>query len=135
MNEQNMVSAGNSLQISTEALAKIARCAAMEIEGVAEVSCGGQRKVRDLLELVSIQQPVSVVLRDGTAEVTIHILVAFGTKVPAMAAKVQKNVKSAIQNMTGVTVSQVNVVLAGLSDKAAEAVSAEPAAPSAEEEK
>ena len=101
MSEPNTVCAGNSLQISTQALAKIARCAALEVEGVAEVSCGGQKKVRDILEMVSIQQPVVVAIHDGTAEVTVHVMVAFGTKVPAMAEKVQKNVKSAIQNMTG----------------------------------
>ncbi len=118
MSEPNTVCAGNSLQISTQALAKIARCAALEVEGVAEVSCGGQKKVRDILEMVSIQQPVVVAIHDGTAEVTVHVMVAFGTKVPAMAEKVQKNVKSAIQNMTGVTVSQVNIVLAGIADAA-----------------
>ena len=128
MSEQNMVNAGNSLQISTQALAKIARCAALEIDGVADVSCGGQRKVRDLLERISIQQPVVVDIREGTAEITLHVMVAFGTKVPAMAEKLQKNVKSAIQNMTGVTVSQVNVVLAGIADPApAPAEQAEPA--------
>ena len=51
MDLQNMDLKGGSLQISTEVIGKIARCAALEIEGVAEVSCGKQnRKVKDLLE-------------------------------------------------------------------------------------
>ena len=33
---------GGTLQISTEVIGKIARCAALEIDGVAEVSCGRQ---------------------------------------------------------------------------------------------
>ena len=40
MDLQNMDLKGGSLQISTEVIGKIARCAALEIEGVAEVSCG-----------------------------------------------------------------------------------------------
>ena len=53
MDLQNMDLKGGSLQISTEVIGKIARCAALEIEGVAEVSCGKQnRKVKDLLERV-----------------------------------------------------------------------------------
>ena len=48
MDLQNMDLKGGSLQISTEVIGKIARCAALEIEGVAEVSCGKQnRKVTE----------------------------------------------------------------------------------------
>ena len=51
MDLQNMDLQGGSLQISTEVIAKIARCAALEVEGVAEVSCGTQnKKLKDLLE-------------------------------------------------------------------------------------
>ncbi len=115
MDLQNMDLQGGSLQISTEVIAKIARCAALEVEGVAEVSCGTQnKKLKDLLE-ASIQPPVAVVeMRDGTAELTLHLIMASGARIPAVAEKVQENVKSAVQNMTSVTVSRVNLVIAGL---------------------
>ena len=51
---------------------------------------------------------------DGTAELTLNLVVKFGAKIPAVAEKVQENVKSAVQNMTNVTVSRVNLVIAGL---------------------
>ena len=44
MDLQNMDLQGGSLQISTEVVGKIARCAALEVDGVAEVSCGVQNK-------------------------------------------------------------------------------------------
>lgn len=114
MDLQNMDFQGGSLQISTEVIAKIARCAALEVEGVAEVSCGTQnKKLKDLLE-ASIQPPVAVEMRDGTAELTLHLIMASGARIPAVAEKVQENVKSAVQNMTSVTVSRVNLVIAGL---------------------
>lgn len=114
MDLQNMELQGGSLQISTEVIAKIARCAALEVEGVAEVSCGTQnKKLKDLLE-ASIQPPVAVEMRDGTAELTLHLIMASGARIPAVAEKVQENVKSAVQNMTSVTVSRVNLVIAGL---------------------
>ena len=107
MDLQNMDLKGGSLQISTEVIGKIARCAALEIEGVAEVSCGKQnRKVKDLLERANVQSPVTVEMRDGTAEITLEIVAAFGARIPAVAEKVQENVKSAVQNMTNVTVSR-----------------------------
>lgn len=114
MDLQNMDLQGGSLQILTEVIAKIARCAALEVEGVAEVSCGTQnKKLKDLLE-ASIQPPVAVEMRDGTAELTLHLIMASGARIPAVAEKVQENVKSAVQNMTSVTVSRVNLVIAGL---------------------
>lgn len=116
MDLQNMDLKGGSLQISTEVIGKIARCAALEIEGVAEVSCGRQnKKVKDLLEIASLQSPVTVTMREGTAEITLNLLVNFGVRIPSVAEKVQENVKSAVQSMTNVTVSRVELVIAGLS--------------------
>ena len=121
MELQNMDLRGGSLQISTEVLGKIARCAALEVDGVAEVSCGSQnKKVKDLLERANVQLPVVVEMKDGTAEITLHLVVAFGARIPAVAEKVQKNVKSAVQNMANISVSRVDLVIAGL------AVPAEP---------
>ena len=115
MELQNMDLRGGSLQISTEVLGKIARCAALEVAGVAEVSCGSQnRKVKDFLERANVQSPVTVEMRDGTAEITLHLVVAFGARIPSVAEKVQENVKTAVQNMTNVTVSRVALVIAGL---------------------
>lgn len=117
MEMQNMDLRGGTLQISTEVLGKIARCAALEVEGVAEVSCGKQnRKMKDLLERANVQSPVVVEMRDGTAEITLHLVVTFGTRIPSVAEKVQENVKAAVQNMTNVTVSRVDLILAGLAD-------------------
>lgn len=115
MELQNMDLRGGSLQISTEVLGKIARCAALEVAGVAEVSCGSQnRKVKDFLERANVQSPVTLEMRDGTAEITLHLVVAFGARIPSVAEKVQENVKTAVQNMTNVTVSRVDLVIAGL---------------------
>ena len=119
MDLQNTDLQGGTLQISTEVIAKIARCAALEIDGVAEVSCGSQnKKLRNLLETSSIQTPVTVEMRDGTANITLHLMVRFGARIPAIAEKVQENVKNAVQNMTNVTVSRVDLVIAGLAPAA-----------------
>jgi len=104
-------------QISTEVVGKIARCAALEVDGVAEVSCGVQnKKLKSLLESASIQPPVVVEMRDGTANITLHLMMQFGARIPSVAEKVQENVKSAVQNMTNVTVSRVDLVIAGLAE-------------------
>ena len=110
-----------SIHISEDVVAAIAVSAALEVDGVAEVSCGSQnKKVKDLLERANVQLPFVVEMKDGTAEITLHLVVAFGARIPAVAEKVQENVKSAVQSMANITVSRVDIVIAGL------AVPAEP---------
>ena len=72
------------------------------------------KKVKDLLERANVQLPVVVEMKDGTAEITLHLVVAFGARIPAVAEKVQENVKSAVQSMANITVSRVDLVIAGL---------------------
>ena len=112
---------GGSLQISTEVLAKIARLAALEIDGVAEVTTGGSQNVRGLLGRTGLQKPVNVVLEDGIATVTVHLAAVYGSKIMPLCEKVQENVKQTIQNMTGITVARVDVLVVGLAEPAAQA--------------
>ena len=114
MEVQNTNLTGGSLQISTDVIAKIARCAALEIDGVADVACGTQGKVKELLEIVSLQTPVTVEMHDGIAAITVDLIVYFGTRIPAIAEKVQENIKASVQNMTNVAVGRVDLVIAGV---------------------
>lgn len=114
MDIQNTV--GGSLQISTDVIAKIAELAAMEIDGVAAVSAGSLQSVRGLLGKTSLQKAVQVEMQDGVANVTVRILAKYGCKIIPVCEKVQENAKNTIQNMTGITVSRINVAVVGLAE-------------------
>ncbi len=105
---------GGSLQISTDVIAKISRLAALEIDGVKAVSCGNS-PVKGMFAKVSIQKPVTVELTDEVAEITVDVVVRYGYRIPSVSEALQKNVKASVQNMTGITVSKVNVVVTGVS--------------------
>lgn len=102
-----------SLQIATDVLGKIARQAALEIEGVAAVESGSGSGMRNAV-VSRIQKPVTVSMADGVAEISVSVLVRYGARIPSLCEHVQENVKTSVQNMTGVTVSRVNVVVAGI---------------------
>ncbi len=104
---------GGSLQIATDVLAKIARQAALEVEGVRDVRAGNT-KVKNLWGKVAPQKAVTVQLTDDVAEITVCLVVDFGSKIPSLCEKVQQNVKSSVQNMTNITVSRVNVTVSGI---------------------
>ena len=118
MDVQNTI--GGSLQISTDVLAKIARLAALEVDGVAEVTTGNSQNVRSLLGRTGLPKPVAVSLEDGVATVTVHLTANYGQKIMPLCEKVQENVKQTIQNMTGITVSRVDVLVVGLAQPEAQ---------------
>jgi len=109
---------GGSLQISTDVIAKIAKLATLEIEGVKEVSTGTMG-VKSLFNKVNLQKPILVQLTDDVAEITVNIMVRYGYKIPQLCEKVQENVKSSVQNMTCITVSKVNIVVTGVAQETA----------------
>lgn len=101
------------LHISVEVLSKIAKQAALEVDGVQEIS-SANTGVKGLLGKVNPQKPVLIEFHEDVAEITLCIIVGYGCKIPSLCEKVQKNVKNAIQNMTNITVAQVNLMICGV---------------------
>ena len=95
MDVTNSSTIGGSLQISTDVIAKIAKLATLEIEGVKEVSTGTMG-VKSLFNKVNLQKPILVQLTDDVAEITVNIMVRYGYKIPQLCEKVQENVKSSV---------------------------------------
>lgn len=115
---------GSNLHISTDVIAKIARIAAMEIDGVEDIVSSGSG-VKGLLGRAGAQKPIQVKMSDGIAEITIELVVSYGTKIKTMCEKVHENVKSAVQSMTGIAVSRVNIVVGGIAQPQPEEPAAE----------
>ncbi len=117
-------SVSGSLQISTDVIAKIARLATLEVDGVNAVSLG-TAGVKGLLPKARGRRPIEVMLSDDVAEITVYVQVKYGSKVPQLGSRVQESVKNAVQNMTGITVSKVNIVITGVAVPSADAVQEE----------
>ena len=113
---------GGSLQIANSVLARIAKLAALEVEGVNAVR-SAVPEAKSLLNKSTYThaRSVTVSVQDDVAEITVCIEVLFGLKIPVICSKVQESVKSAVQNMAGITVSKVNVVVVGVGAAASEA--------------
>ncbi len=107
---------GGKVQVSTEVISNIARIATLEIKDVKGLS-RGNLGIKGLFYKVSSANPVSVNMVGGVAEIDVCIILDFGTKVRNVAKEVQENVKSAVQNMTGITVSKVNVIISGITEQ------------------
>ena len=91
-----------SLKISKDVLATIATMAAKEVEGVYGVAKG------------QISKAVAITLSDDIAVIDVRLVLEHTARIPTVSQRVQSAVKEAVQNMTGITVSKVNVVAAGV---------------------
>lgn len=125
MDVSNSKASGGSLQISTDVIAKIARLATLEIEGVKNVA-EPESGVQGFFRKMAAHKPILVELSDDIAEITVSIVVEYGCKIPPLCEKVQENVKASVQNMTSITVSKVNVIVSAVAEEQAAEDESEP---------
>ena len=105
--------AAGNLKISRDVLATIARYATMEIEGVASLA-SFTTNIRGWLLKKQSAKPITIDLNDDIAAIDIHVNIKAGVNIPQTAEKIQSAVKEAVQNMTGIAVSRVNINIAGI---------------------
>ena len=98
-----------NIHISEEVLAAIAAAAAMEVEGVSSLAANLGRDIADLLGKKNLTKGVRVKMEDDKVEVELSVLMHYGNTIPEMGKAVQEGVKQAIESMTGLEVSVVNV--------------------------
>ncbi len=101
------------LSINTEVVRKMAEIAALEVEGVKNIS----KKSIDLKGALKAKTPFRGVLVEsinGAIEININISVAKGANIKTVAEKVQENIKDKVQTMTGAAVTKVNVTIADI---------------------
>ena len=110
---KTVVTNSGSLKISQEVIASIAQYTIQETEGVAGFAPITPSLTNWLLEKQTIK-PVSIVITDGVAVIDIRICVENDVNIPSVSKKLQFAIKEAIQNMTGIVVSRVNLHIAGV---------------------
>ncbi len=102
------------LVISEEVIATIAINAAKDVEGVA----GFATRPPDMHSILKIGdgplKSVKVIAGDNDIKLQIYLIIKNAKKIPSVAAEVQRNVKSAVQSMTGRVVTKVNINIAGI---------------------
>ena len=93
-------------------MAIIAGLAATEVEGVASIAGNITNELIGKLGMKKLQRGVKVEVAEGVVSVDLDINIKYGYSIPKASAVVQEKVKSAIENMTGLEVADVNVNIA-----------------------
>lgn len=108
------------VQIAEEVITIIAGLAVTEVEGVCSMGGNITKELVSRLGMKNLSKGVRVeVTEEGKIEVFVTINIAYGYAIPAVSGNVQEKVKAAIENMTGLEVSGVNVRIADVDMKSA----------------
>ncbi len=103
-----------SIRIADEVVKIVAGLAATEVPGVAGMSGGVMGDITEMLGRKNLSKGVKVEVGEKEAAVDIFIIVEYGSRIPDVAAQIQKKVKDAIETMTGLSVLEVNVNVQGV---------------------
>ena len=103
--------------IADEVLAIIAGIAATEVEGVHSMDGGWSGQFISKLGIKDLARGVKVQVREGEVKVDLSLNMEYGYAIPKVSNLVQDKVSASINNMTGLTVSEVNIRISGVVNK------------------
>ena len=102
-------------QIEDAVVSKVAGVAAQEIEGV-RMGGGTSRALGGIMDSVtgggsSASRGVSVEVGQVEAAIDLTLAVEYGKNIPQLTQRVRRNVSERIQNLVGLRVTEVNIVV------------------------
>lgn len=100
---------GGNIQISDDVVATIAGLAALETPGIAAMSGGLSDDWVKMLSGKNVQKGVSVKVGEVEAAIDLRVIVVYGMKIHEVCHHLQVNIRDAVQNMTGLSVVEINV--------------------------
>ncbi len=119
-NEKNYTDAAETqtdvgtVKIADDVVAMIASYAAMEVEGVAGMAGNSAQNWLSKAGVKQNLRGVHVEVVNGNVRVDAAVNMNYGFNIPATSSQVQARIKQAIENMTGLEVTDVNIRIAGI---------------------
>ncbi|MGC4942292.1 Asp23/Gls24 family envelope stress response protein [Kribbella sp. DT2] len=105
--------------IADQVVSKIAGIAAREVTGVHDLGGTAARTVGMLRERIpgsrtNLSQGVSVEVGEKQAAIDLQIIVEYGVGIADLAEGIRRNVISAVERMTGLEVTEVNIAVSDI---------------------
>ena len=102
------------VHIADEVVAIVAGLAATDVDGVASMAGNITNELVGKLGMKNLSKGVKVDVTEEHVSVDLSLNIKYGYNIPDVSERVQDRVKSAIENMTGLTVLDVNIRIAGV---------------------
>ncbi|MBR4949925.1 MAG: Asp23/Gls24 family envelope stress response protein [Clostridia bacterium] len=114
MGQINKNQENGKVSISEEVVATIAGLAASDVEGVSGLTSRLASDIKGIVSKKTIGKGIQVEINDESVVIDIFMNIKFGYKFVEVAEKVQSAVETAVESMTGLKVTCVNVNVVGV---------------------
>ena len=98
------------IKISNDVVASIAGMAVSEVPGVYGMAGG----ITEIFGKKGSARGIRVEVTEKEAKIDVNIIVEYGVRIPDVAFEIQNRVKKAVESMTGLTVTGVNIHIQGI---------------------
>lgn len=105
------------VQIADDVVAMIASLATTEVEGVSAMAGNITNELMSKVGMKNLTKGVKVEVQQNNVVIDLAVTMEYGYNIPATCQKVQAKVKSAVENMTGLNCTDVNIRIAGVNMK------------------
>ncbi len=103
-----------AIRVHNSVIAAIARLAALKVPGVVEMSSSFAEGLASMVGRASFDRGIRVDIEDQKINLDLHIVIAFGVRIPQIAWSIQNDVRKAIEDMTGKKIGMINVIVQGV---------------------
>ncbi len=116
MQEVNEIENGTEgIKIASDVIAVIAGVAVSEVEGVYGMAGGFAGGITEVLKgKKNLAKGIKVDVDENKTKIDVNIIVEYGARIPDVAFEIQNRVRTAVENMTGLKVEEVNVHVQGV---------------------
>ena len=105
----------SSIQIADDVVSVIAGKAVAEAPGVYAMAGGFAGGIQEVLSgKKSLSKGIKVEVGEKETKIDVNIIVEYGSRIPDVAFDIQNRVKTAVEGMTGLKVTAVNVHVQGV---------------------
>ena len=106
-----------AVRIADDVVAMIASLATTEVEGVSAMAGNITNELMSKVGMKNLTKGVKVDVLENNVTIDLAVTMEYGYNIPATCQKVQAKVKSAVENMTGLNCTDVNIRITGVNMK------------------
>lgn len=102
------------VKIADDVVATIAGLATTEVEGVASMQGNLTNEIVGKLGVRNLSRGVKIELMRGKVHAELSVVMRYGYNIPKTCHAIQERVKTAVENMTGLDVENINIRIVGV---------------------
>lgn len=102
------------VNISNEVISTIAGTATLEVDGVYGMSGNITGGLYEIMGRKNLSKGVTIEIEAEEVSIEVNVVIIFGYKVHEVSKEIQERIKNAVETMTGLSVTSVNVNVLGI---------------------